>query len=49
MLDFVPFAGRGRIMRHRNREVFFIGPPLESFLPQFISHPEAFSPIGCDQ
>src|SRR6266566_4063917 len=41
--------GSGRIMSHGDREVFFIGQRLEGFLPQFVSHAIATSPIGSDQ
>ena len=34
MFDFVPFARRRRIMRHRDAEMFFIGQGLQGFFPQ---------------
>ena len=49
MLDLVPFAGGRRIMRHGDRELFFIGQGLQGLLPQLVAHPEAFAPIGGDQ
>ncbi len=49
MLDLVPFAGGRRIMRHRDRELFFIGQGLQGLLPPLIAYAEAFSPIGGDQ
>ena len=46
MLDLVPFAGGRRIMRHRNRDLLFIGKLLELLLPQPISDPVGTAPIG---
>ena len=33
VFDFVPFAGRRRIMGHRDREVFLSGKLLQFLLP----------------
>src|SRR5207249_10507381 len=37
MLDCIPFAGRRRVMGHRNGQVFLVGQLLQLFLPQTIS------------
>src|SRR6266568_6285674 len=49
MFDFVPFAGRRRIMGHRDREVFLIGKLLQFLLPETISDPVGTAPIGGDE
>jgi hypothetical protein len=49
MFDFIPFAGRRRIMCHRDRELFLIGKILQFLLPETISDPVGTAPIGGDE
>ena len=39
MLDLVPFAGSRRIMRHDDRELFFIGQGLRVFFQSLLRTP----------
>ena len=49
VFDLVPLACSGRIMRDRDRELFFIGQGLQSLLPQLVAHAIAAPTVGCDQ
>ena len=49
MLNRIPFAGGGRIMSHRDRELFLIGQVLQLLLPQSISHSIGTTPVSGDE
>ena len=49
VLDLVPFARCRRIMRDRDRELFFIGQGLQGLLPQLVTHAIAASSISGDE
>jgi len=49
MLNLIPLAGGGRIMCHRDREVFGVGKVLKLFLPQPISHAIGAAAISGDE
>ncbi len=44
VLDLVPLARRRGIMRHGDRELFFISQGLQGLLPQLVAHAIAASP-----
>ncbi len=46
--DCVPFAGRGRIMCDRDRQLLFRGQGLRGLLPRLVAHAIAASSISRD-
>src|SRR5581483_3454795 len=49
MLNFVPFAGRRRIMHDRDRHLLFIGQVLQFLLPETIADPIGTASIGANE
>jgi hypothetical protein len=49
VFDLVPLARRRGIMRHGDREMFFIGQGLQGLFPQLVAHSIAAAPISRDE